>query len=346
VPKETQFLLGIETSRSAAATLPRHLKTLGRVVTPTSRQAEIHTPFQGIVLNTAESSLPSRGAIVQKGDILAVVEQVMAVPENLNIVTEIARTESELKQRREEAELAELELTRVTNLGESISGRRIAEAKSAVTIARQRVDGLTKALQEMRHALSTQADNSRQVAIEAPLDGVIVAAHVTQGEFVEPQKLLFEILDPATVWLEADVYEMDLQLVEDASRAEIVSEAYPADRFTGTVAFIDRRLDKDARTIKTVFEVENTGGKLREGMFANVLIETKATESGTLIPKAGVVNIGGENVVYVKSSPETFVARRVEVLGTWGDNVMLSSGVEAGEIVVVQGMYQVRTSGL
>lgn len=63
-----------------------------------------------------------------------------------------------------------------------------------------------------------------------------------------------------------------------------------------------------------------------------------------MLPEAGIVNVGGQKVVYVKVGPETFVGRVVEIKGFWGDKAMVSSGLNAGEIVVIQGMYQVRTS--
>jgi cobalt-zinc-cadmium efflux system membrane fusion protein len=181
--------------------------------------------------------------------------------------------------------------------------------------------------------------------LKAPITGVIVASHVTPGEFIKPEKLLFQIVDSSRVWVEADVYEMDLALVEDANRAVILSEAYPNERFVGNLVFVGQKLDPASRTVKTVFEVENRGTRLRDGMFVSVSIETKTRETGPMFPKSAVVKEGGQDVVYVKTAPETFIARSVEIKGVWGNQVMTASGVKAGDLVVVQGMYQVRTSG-
>lgn len=344
VPKPTQFLLGIETARAKKRSVPSQFSALGHVSIPTPQQADVHSPFEGLLVSSDQFPVPTPGTRVEKGDVLAMAEQIINAPETLSVMTDIAKTESELGQSKEELSLARQELERVQKLGESVSGRRLAEAKSAEAISKEKVSGLVIALGKMRDVVSLGSGNPRIVAIKAPISGVIVASHVTPGEFIESQKLLIEIVDNSTVWVEADIYEMDLAIVEDASRAEIVSEAYPTERFSGALNFVGQRIDPNTRTVKAVFTVENSDGRLRDGMFVNVQIETKTTKTGIMFPKAAVTNEGGRDVVYVKVSPETFVARLVSMEGTWGDQVMVTEGVEDDELVVIQGTYQIRTS--
>ena len=217
-------------------------------------------------------------------------EQIIAGTGTLAVMIEIVRTESELGQSKEELSLARPEFERLQKLGESVSGRRLAEAKSAQAIAEERVRGLMIALDKMREVVSMGIGNPRLVAIRAPISGVIVKSHVTPGEFIESQKLLLRIVDNSSVWIEADIYEMDLALVEDANRAEIVSEAYPTERFSGALKFVGQRVNPDTRTIKAVFTVENPDGQLRDGMFVNVRIETKTVKTGIMFPRAALTN--------------------------------------------------------
>lgn len=344
VPKPTQFVLGIETARAKKRTVPSQFSALGHVSIPTAQQADVHSPFEGFLVTGDPFPVPTPGTHVEKGDVLVMAEQIINASETLALTTDIARTESELGQSKEELSLARQALKRLRTLGESVSGRRLAEAQSAQAIAEEKVTGLVIALEKMSEAVSMGSGNPRIVAIKAPISGVIVASHVTPGEFIESQKLLLEIIDNSSVWVEADIYEMDLSVVEDASRAEIVSEAYPMERFEGTLKFVGQRIDPDTRTVKAVFTVENPEGRLRDGMFVNLRIETKTTKTGVMFPKAAVTSEGGRDVVYVKVAPETFVARHVSTEGRWGDQVMVTEGVEDGEIVVVQGTYQIRTS--
>lgn len=346
VPKPTQFLLGIETARAKKRSVPSQFDALGRVTIPTQQQADVHSPFNGFLVSGDKFPVPIIGAHVEKGSILGMAEQIIDAPETLTVMTSIAMTESELGQSKEVLSLARLELERLQKLGESVSGRRLAEAETAQAVAKEKARGLAVALAKMREMVSVGSGNPRIVALNAPISGVIVASHVTPGEFIESQKLLFEIIDNSSVWVEADIYEMDLSIVEDASRAEIISEAYPTERFSGALEFVGQRIDQITRTVKAVFSVENPEGRLRDGMFVNVRIETKTTKTGIMFPKAAVTNQGGRDVVYVKVAPETFVGRLVLTAGTWGDQVMVTEGVEDGEIVVIQGTYQIRTSAL
>lgn len=342
VAKETQFLLGIETARAAKETVPRRLKALGRVTHPPAHRAEVHSPFEGLLVSN--DGIPLPGQKVKKGEEIALVEQVINASETVSLTTETTKTESELRQAREEAALARLELNRVEKLGEAVSKRRLAQAKAASIVANQKLKGLEKALAQLRAAQKSTGDGPRIVPIKAPISGVVVASHVTPGEYIKPEKQLFDILDTSSVWVQADVYERDLPLVEDAHRAFISSEAYPEQEFLGELVFVGQRIDPTSRTVKVVFVVENKEGRLRDGMFVKVLIETQRKETGTMFPKAAVVNEGGQSMVYVKTAPETFVARPVEIKGVWGDRVMTATGVNPGDILVVQGMYQIRSS--
>ena len=344
VPKETQFLLGIETARVVKETVPRSLRTLGRVTHPPTHQAEIHSPFEGLLITRGRLAVPSPGQRVNKGDVLAFVEQVIGVNESVSQATEITRTESELKQARMEASLARMELDRVQQLGDSVSARRLAQVRAADAIARQKVTGLQRALGQLHSGRLSTGNSLRIVTLKSPISGIVVAAHVTPGEYVKPEKLLFEIVDISRIWVEAEIYEIDLAIVGKARQALIISEAYPNEKLIGTLAFIGRRLDPNSRTIKAVFNVKNDHNRLREGMFVDVSIETQIQETGLMFSKSAVVNESGRKVVYVKTAPETFIARPVEITGLWEDRVMVSAGVKEGDIVVVQGMYQVRSS--
>jgi RND family efflux transporter MFP subunit len=236
-----------------------------------------------------------------------------------------------------------MEVKRVRELGDSVSKKRVAEARAAQAVAQKKREGLNRTLKKMLASQSNKVDSPRIVSIKAPISGVIVSSHATLGEFVNPGKRLFEIVDNSHVLIEADVFEMDLALVEDAEKARVISEAYPDRKFFGKLQYIGQNLDPLSRTVKVYFAVANPEGQLREGMFVRVLIETKTREEGVMIPKTAVVNERGQKVVYIKASTLTFVARAIEIKGVWGDSVMVT-GIEPGDIVVVQGMYQVRTS--
>jgi Cu(I)/Ag(I) efflux system membrane fusion protein len=75
------------------------------------------------------------------------------------------------------------------------------------------------------------------------------------------------------VWIQARLYEKQIGLVNVGDAVEAVVDAYPGRTFKGTVAFIDPTLDANTRTVGVRYDLENSDGSLRPGMFATVWID-------------------------------------------------------------------------
>lgn len=342
LPKELQFGLQIRTARASEATRPVQMKALGTVVTPTLRKAQVHSPFTGRVLPGDE--IPQQGAAVAKGQVIARIEQSTDVSATVSLNAEITRTESELQQAREGLTLAEQEVQRVSKLGDAVSGRRKQEGAAALSVSRQRVAGLKQTLEQLHAGTASSGNTLRVVELASPTDGVISAADIAPGEFIEPAKMLFEIIDPSFVWVEADIYEMDLATVQDAKSAVVLSDAYPDRRFEGSLVYLGSTVSPESRTVKAAFGVDNSDGLLREGMVLDVFIESKQTKTGLMIPKAAISTDNGRTLVYVKESPEIFTVRPITTHGQWDGEVMVEEGLKDGETVAVAGLYQIRMS--
>jgi len=93
-----------------------------------------------------------------------------------------------------------------------------------------------------------------------------------------------------------------------------------------------------------ILSVDNAKGTLRPGMFAEVAVAAGQRTRAVAVPDAAVVEEGGRRFVFVHVAPEEFVRREV-VLGVRdGDDWAVKAGLRAGERVVTQGTYQLRTS--
>ena len=150
--------------------------------------------------------------------------------------------------------------------------------------------------------------------------------------------------------VEAQVFENAIALVSHATSAKVIVEAYPDETFTGELVSIGTAIDPQTRTLKVLFSVPNPAHKLVAEMFADVFIETGESSEGLTIPKTAVTNQDGQSVVYVKVSGEEFVARPVVSAERFKDRVKLApesaASFKEGDRVVVQGMYQIRTSAI
>ncbi len=112
------------------------------------------------------------------------------------------------------------------------------------------------------------------IVIRAPQGGHVIRKEVRQGDHVEPGKILFEVADLSVVWVEADVYEKDIQFLQVGQTVEARVESLPNRVFTGKVSVVHPHVDTTTRTNAVRLELENPKHELRPGMFASVRIQT------------------------------------------------------------------------
>ena len=128
------------------------------------------------------------------------------------------------------------------------------------------------------------------------------------------------------------------------SEATITTSARPGVTQRGRVSYIDPQVTADTRTAKVRIEVPNTGGELRFGMYADVVVAGASGTSAPTVPRNAVQNIADRTVVYLANpkEPGKFVEREVRLGETSGEQVGVVSGVQPGDVVVTEGSFFVR----
>jgi len=121
------------------------------------------------------------------------------------------------------------------------------------------------------------------LTIHAPAGGVVIDKHVRQGMYVETGTRIYTIADLSRLWVMLDAYESDLVWLRYGQRVEFAGEAYPGERFTGRIAFIDPVLDARTRTVKVRVNVENPEGKLKPGMFVHAVVRAEVATGGRVM---------------------------------------------------------------
>ena len=175
------------------------------------------------------------------------------------------------------------------------------------------------------------------VVVKAPIGGTIITRKASPGFTVQPGgDPSLEIGDPSAVWVVADVFERDLQLVKDAARAQVWLESVDG-VLDGHVVSVGTVVAAGLRTAPVRIALEGKGRVLRPGMFGKVSIDS-ATANMTLPTEAVLVRDGKESVVFVEMGPLTYARRTVVVAQHVADGrVQIVSGLRPGERVVVKG---------
>jgi cobalt-zinc-cadmium efflux system membrane fusion protein len=184
-----------------------------------------------------------------------------------------------------------------------------------------------------------------RVPVRSPIAGTVLTADASVGERVDPGQALFRVGALDEVWLLLDVYERDLAAVSKGQSVTFAVEAWPGETFAGEVAQVGDWIEPDARTVEVRVVVSNPEHKLKPNMFATAQLATDAEvrERGVVVPAAALQPLDGGEVVFVEEKAGHFEARSVTVAERTPSRVRLASGVQAGERIVLEGAFALRS---
>jgi cobalt-zinc-cadmium efflux system membrane fusion protein len=307
------------------------LQAPGRITFDDSSVAHVFSPVSGRVVRI-EAALGER---VRKGAPLATLQS----PDVGGAAADLGKAEADLRA-------AKRDLRRQRELVEAQAGAQ--KDLDAAQSARDRaVAELARARQRARMFGRGGDRVSQEVTLRAPIDGEVVARSVSPGVEIAGQSAggsspeLFTIGNIETVWATADVFEMDLARVKPGAPVSVGVVAYPGKVFQGRVDWISSVLDPVSRSARVRATLRNDGRELLPEMYATLAISTSPRKALT-IPRSALLHLGDERVVLVEIGHTEngllrFQQRRVRIDADDADPVVVTSGLERGEVVVSSG---------
>jgi cobalt-zinc-cadmium efflux system membrane fusion protein len=179
----------------------------------------------------------------------------------------------------------------------------------------------------------------QQLGLSSTVPGVVVERNLSAGLEVRPDQggpgtqALIVVTDPTSLWVHIDAHENDVASLKPGTTIAIVLPNFPGQSFQAKVAATGDFIDSNTRTIKVRAVVDNPQRLLKAEMLGTAKIERKLT-AGVLVPASAVQLRGNEHWAYVQTEPGTFEPRLVQ-LGYEGlQEVLVTSGLQAGELVV------------
>ena len=113
------------------------------------------------------------------------------------------------------------------------------------------------------------------ITIHAPIGGIVINKHVTEGTYVQMGTKIYTIADLSQLWVQLDAYESDMMWIRYGQEVEFTTEAYPGELFKGRISFISPTVDPKTRTIKVRLNVSNPEEKLKPEMFVRATVRSK-----------------------------------------------------------------------
>ncbi|MBV6496582.1 MAG: Multidrug resistance protein MdtA [Pyrinomonadaceae bacterium] len=276
-----------------------------------------------------------------------------------------AEQRAKAQQSRTQLAQAQRELRRAANLVEvgAVPVKRLEEARTAVSVAEQDVSAADQQVRSLESQIrQTRAGEtifqsprvnapSRSFPLTSPVTGIVNDIKATSGQVVETGAELMSVVNLSTVLIEAQVFERDLPAVRESTRASFTSAALGDEVYTvgtpdgdGRLVSIGQAVNEQTRTVPVIYEVKNPLNRLKDGMFVEITIDTSGERQVLAVPKSAVVNEQGQTFVFVFDGGETFRKRAVALGSEGADYFEVNSGLEEGERVVTEGIYQLRST--
>jgi cobalt-zinc-cadmium efflux system membrane fusion protein len=310
VPKGTQRILAIRTILAQPAVYRRSVEIPGRIIPDPNASGYVQAVVAGR-LSPPEGGFPRLGTRVKKGDVLAYV----TAPLQAIDISDMRQRQGELDQ---QISILERRVQRYEGLAAS-------GAVSRVQLDEARLE--LQGLKDRRAALDKVRRDPEPLI--APIDGIVADGTPIAGQVTPTNAVIFHIIDPKRLWVEALSYEA-LPLVEGATAR--VGDRNLKLAFRGA-GFADRN-----QSIPIHFAIEDDVSGIRVGQFVTVFAETPDEQRGLAVPRSSIVRgSAGQDIVYEHVAAEQFEARTVRIEPLDGQRVLISQGFSAGKRIVVQG---------
>ena len=311
LPKPAQRQMALRTLVTARHELPRALSLNGKVLMDPNAGGKVQA-LQAGRLEAGPRGLPSLGQKVRKGELLAYVVPAAGALERSGQAAQLA----ELRAARA---LAEKRLARLQELADSVPRKEIEALESEQQSLAARAQALGAGL------------HGRE-PLTAPVSGVIASANAVAGQVVDARELVYEIVDPARLQVEALAFDTALAADVAAAHVTVGGQALPLRLVGAAHALRDQALP-------LLFRGEGSGlAGLAVGQPLQLVVQTRSRVQGVALPAAALQkNPANQPIVWVKSAAERFEPRVVTVQPLDGARVAVTQGLQAGERVVIQG---------
>ena len=311
VPKAVQRLYTLRTVVVEEQALPSSVELKGTVIADPAAAGRVQATQPGIV-QAGPGGLPHLGQKVTQGQVLAYL-----APQANGL--ERAGAQAQLAELNGQMVVAEQKVQRYAQLEGSVPQKEIDAARAELASLNQRKQALSAGL-------------GGRVALTAPTPGVISSNAVVAGQVVDARELLFEIVRPDRLLVQAMAY--DARVASDIEQASAITAAKEPLR----LSFLGAGLLLREQAIPLQFRISPPLPALAVGQPVKVIVASKSRVKGFAVPQSAVTqNAANETVVWVHESAERFKPRKVQAQVLDATRSVVTSGLAAGERVVTQG---------
>ena len=240
---------------------------------------------------------------------------------------------------KKDLEASQLEVTRAEN------DLRLAETNAALRTQalnpNERAEAQARVQQAEQH-LGTLGAQLSYATVRAPISGVVIDQPLYEGSFIASGTTLVTIADTTQVIVKAPFADTVAAQMKVGDAATVAPTDLPGEELTGQVTLISRAVDPASRTVEVWVTLGNEAGRLRVNGAAQVTVAANSREDVVVVPSRAVTleaSNADEGTVMVVDDAQVAHETKVSVGIRAGDVTEITSGLEGGETVVVEGNY-------
>lgn len=188
--------------------------------------------------------------------------------------------------------------------------------------------------------LAKTRQKSPLVTVLAPQSGTVAELSITQGQYVAEGGSIMRLENYGQLWVEADLYPNEAKQIRKGQRLKIIITGWEDQEQWMKVDFINPSLQSGTQLTQIRGSIPNPKQQWQPGLQVQVLL-TNVQESAEeiILPVDAVINDAKGQHVWIKTGTDSFEPKPVVTGVTNQDQVSITSGLEAGEEVVITGAY-------
>jgi cobalt-zinc-cadmium efflux system membrane fusion protein len=326
---------GVETGIAGPGRLHIEVVLPGEVALNADRVGHVVPRVSGVVRDVRKNL----GDLVQRGEVMAVLESreladisaaYLAARERVSLAQSSFNREEQLRQKKISPEQDYIE-----------AQNALAEAGIELRTTEQKL----RALGFSNDYIAKLPDRPENAAVlyemVAPFDATIIEKHISLGEVLHEESTAFVIADLTSVWVNLDVHQKDLILIQPGQTAAIgVGNATHG--IEGRISYLEPMAEETNRTIHARVVIPNVDGKWRPGLFVTGRIAVEDVDVKVLAPNEALIMVNGKTCVFLKDG-DGFRVLQVAAGRTNGAFTEVMAGLAPGKVYVIKGAFTLKS---
>ncbi len=333
VEKESQFLFNIITQKITTGNFNQSTQALGTVVASPQGNAVIQSPQTGKLISIRVNP----GQTVGAGQVIAIVEQTIDAGTQSSIIAQNSDWKAKRNEVEAQYEAAKVQYNRLKSIEDIAAKKDITEAKARLQQAEK-----NRALYQNIPLQKVQA--AKYFNLTSPINGVVGNYKYAVGSFISSGETLLEVTNLNKVFVEAQLFSNDAAQLKTVEKITAFSNI-KNDSTSYNLKLIStaQSVNGDNQSQKVIFEILNPASKFKIGENININIYAATGSSQIVIPSNAVAEINGKPAVFVKDKAEQYSISFISKGSTNEKFTTIIKGVEGGERVVTENVYQMKS---